>query len=71
MDLESDAPAAPSSRPVALLTPDEDRRYKLQLQGFEKQLEQAQIDFHTSEHTIYYLVSTEFLETWRAFCLSN
>ena len=71
MDIEFDAAAAPSSRPVKKLSPEEDKRYKQLLLKFQKQLQKEQEDFNFSDHSTYYIVSTDFLNTWRDFCHSH
>ena len=71
MDIEFDAAAAPSSRPTTKLTPEEDKRYKQLLEKFQKQMQKEQEDFHISDHSTYYIVSTDFLNTWRDFCHSH
>lgn len=71
MDIEFDAAAAPSSRPIKTLTPDQDKLYKTLLEKFQKQLQKEQEDFHVSDHSTYHIVSIDFLNTWRDFCHSH
>ena len=71
MDIEFDAAAAPSSRPTKKISPEEDKRFKMLLEKFQKQLQKEQDDFHLSDLSEYYIVSTDFLNQWRDFCHSH
>lgn len=71
MDIEFDAAAAPSSRPTRKLTPEQDKQYKKLLEKFQKQVEKDQEEFNHSDHTVYYIVSIDFLNQWRDFCHSH
>ena len=71
MDIELDSAAAPSSRPTQTLTPEEDKAYKALLDKFQKQLEVEQLEFNHSDHSIYFIVSVDFLNQWRDFCHSH
>ena len=53
------------------LTPEQDKQYKKLLEKFQKQIDKDQEEFKNSDHTIYYIVSIDFLNQWRDFCHSH
>ena len=63
--------AAPSNRKVKKISPDEDTRLKNLLTKFQNQLSKEQEHFNVSDHSVYYIVSTDFLNTWRDYCHSH
>ncbi len=71
MDVEVDSAAAPSTRPITKITPDQDKRLKLLLEKIQLQLAKEQEQFHFSDHSVYYIVSSDFLNTWRDYCHST
>ena len=70
MEISNDA-TSPILRPTRRISSEQDKHYKELLQKFENKFRLEQDEFNFSDHSVYYIVSTDFLNQWREFCQSR